>query len=299
MITLKQLEALRWIVALGSFEKAAERLHATQSAVSKRVQELEASLGVALFDRQGRSARVTDAGRDVLRLAERMLALRDEVMAVGSPSAGIAEVKFGVTELTALTWLPTLVSELRAAYPNIALEPEVDMSADLAAALAAGKLDFIVAPDTVWRPGFRAIPLATVQNAWMCSPELFLASHIVPLADLEKFCILTQGVRSGSGMRFGKWIEESGVAFSRHVTSNSLVALVGLTIAAIGISYLPAECFHGLVERGALRVIETDPPLPPVTYALMFRDGQSASVSAAIAAIARRACDFSRPIRWT
>lgn len=170
------------------------------------------------------------------------------------------------------------------------------MSADLAAALAAGTLDFEVAPDTIWRTGFRAVPLANVRNAWMSSPELFLDPRIVPLVELKKFAILTQGARSGSGMRFGKWIEERGVASSRHVTSNSLVALVGLTIAAIGISYLPAQCFHGLVERGALRVVETDPPLPPVTCVLMFRDGQSASLSAAIA---RRARHCSHPIRWT
>lgn len=299
MISLKQLEALRWIAVLGSFEKAAERLHATQSAISKRILELEASLGTPVFDRNGRSSRLTDKGREVLRLAEQMLGLRDEVMAIGArPTTMLRRLRFGVTELTAITWLPQLVAEIRAAYPLIALEPEVEMSGDLAQSLEAGALDFIVVPDSVWHAGFRSVPLASVQNAWLASPELFVGTGIIPLAALARLPILTQGMRSGSGMRFGKWIEESGVNFPRQVTSNSLVALVGLTVAALGVSYLPLPCFQGLVDRGALRVIETDPPLPAVPYALMFRSEESSNVVSAIVAIARRACDFATPVRW-
>lgn len=172
------------------------------------------------------------------------------------------------------------------------------MSVDPVESLAIGKLDFIVVPDSFWRPGFKALPLANVRNAWMCSPELMYERGLMKLEDLAKFSILTQGNRSGPGLVFGKWLEERRVRFPRQITSNSLVALVGLTIAAIGISYLPFICFQGLIEAGSLRTIETDPPLPVVTYVVMFLGDEASNLVSTISGMARTSCDFTRPIRW-
>ncbi|MFE1602164.1 LysR family transcriptional regulator [Methylobacterium sp. ID0610] len=299
MPTLKQLEALRWIAVLGSYEKAAERLNTTQSAVSKRIQELEARLGATVFDRNRRGARLTVKGEAILALAEEMLALHAKVVAAGtSEAAPIRQLRFGVTELIALTWLPAFVAEIRAAYPAIVLEPEVEPSTDLFRRLRDGTVDFIIVPDSLWQPGFKSVPLARVANAWMCGPALIHERGIVRLADLVRFTLLTQGSRSGTGLVFGKWLEECGIVFPRLVTSNSLIAIIGLTVAEIGISHLPLRCFEGLIEQGRLRVVETDTPLPPVTYVAMFRGDESVNLISVIASICRATCDFSRPIRW-
>lgn len=166
------------------------------------------------------------------------------------------------------------------------------------AVLRLDALRLAVAPDAFWRPGFKSMPRASVQNAWMCSQALFHDRGMVRLEELAKSSILIQGNRSGSGLVFGKWLEECGVTLPRLITSNSLVALIGLTIAAIGISYLPQRCFEGLIEQGKLRSVETDPPLPAVTYVAMFRGDESGNVISAISSIAHATCDFSHPIRW-
>ena len=64
---MQQLETFFWTVTLGSFSAAAEKLYATQSAVSMRVRELERTLGVELFDRTHRTARLTPKGRELAR----------------------------------------------------------------------------------------------------------------------------------------------------------------------------------------------------------------------------------------
>ncbi|RAI59591.1 LysR family transcriptional regulator [Roseicella frigidaeris] len=300
MPTIKQLEALRWIVALGSFERAAERLHTTQSAISKRIQELEAELRTPVFDRAQRSSRLTTKGEVIMALAEELLSVRDRILAVGTSHAvAMRHLRFGVTELTAMTWLPAFVGELRASYPNVVLEPEVNLSADLFESLKKGTLDFIIVPTAFRAAGARRVPLANVQNSWMCSPELFHERRVMRLEELARFNILTQGERSGSGLVFGHWLEEKNIKLPRMLTSNSLVALIGLTLAATGVSYLPQACFDGLVEQGKLWVISTDPPLPAVTYAMMFRPDESNNVVESIASIARATCNFSTPIRWT
>ena len=58
-MNMKQLETFYWVERLGSFSAAAERVHATQSTISMRIQELEQSLGVKLFDLSHRMARLT------------------------------------------------------------------------------------------------------------------------------------------------------------------------------------------------------------------------------------------------
>jgi DNA-binding transcriptional LysR family regulator len=66
----KQLETFETIVRLGSFAAAAAKLNATQSTVSARIQELEESLGVQLFDRAQRKANLTTKGRELVSYAQ-------------------------------------------------------------------------------------------------------------------------------------------------------------------------------------------------------------------------------------
>ena len=62
MLTFKQIEALYWTVRLGTFSASAQKLHTTQSAITKRIQELEADFDIALFDRSGHRAELTARG---------------------------------------------------------------------------------------------------------------------------------------------------------------------------------------------------------------------------------------------
>ena len=83
-----------WMVAkAGSVVGASERLHLTPQSVSGQLSAFEARLGVALFNRVGRRLELTEAGRRVLRYAEEIFALGDElvdVLVVDAPGLGRA-----------------------------------------------------------------------------------------------------------------------------------------------------------------------------------------------------------------
>ena len=113
-VTFKQLEALYWIVQLGTFAHAAQRLHASQSAISKRIGELEALFDTELFDRRQRSARLTEKGEEMFLVAKTLIEERDAALErLGSPEVSQRRVRIGVTELTAMTWLPRLVAGIQ------------------------------------------------------------------------------------------------------------------------------------------------------------------------------------------
>lgn len=298
MITLRQLEALRWIAELGTFERAATKLNMTQSAISKRIQELEEATGLCLFDRSQRGARLTVEGARVIALGQEMLATRDKILDM--KSAGrfpIRHLQLGVTELTALTWLPRLITTLRATYPGIHLLPEVDLSRSLFDRLLEGTIDIIVMPETFFDPLVSSIRLAEVQNSWMASPELISHQRTLSLDELGVYTILSQGPDSGSGSYFSRWLRTEGIAFERELSTNSLVALVGLTLAGLGVSYLPTACFRPLADTGQLRIIPTKPLLPSVPYGAMFRNDRPTAFNESVAQLMLQVCDFSTQYR--
>jgi hypothetical protein len=75
-MTLKQLEAFYWAATCLNFSVAAERVHLSVSSLSKRIAELEASLGVQLFDRSGRAAELTPQGEQLLPRIRELLQAR-------------------------------------------------------------------------------------------------------------------------------------------------------------------------------------------------------------------------------
>lgn len=294
-ITLKQLETIFWIARLGTFERAAMKLNTTQSAISKRIQELELSVGTDLFDRSLRGARLTEKGEYLVRIAEEMLDLQGRISSLrDGATVPVHRIRLGVTELIAMTWLPRMVTLLHQTYPGVVLEPEVDMARNLYERLLDDQVDVIVIPETFGAPEVTAVTLAQVQNEWMAAPGLVQgAGQTLTLQELSGYPILAQGTRSGSGLHFSKWMRNQGIVFPRQIGSDSMTALLGLTIAGLGISYMPRDCFSALIEEGKLEVIAAEPALPLVPYAAMYRNDRPTSVSKAVVDLARQACDFS------
>lgn len=293
-ITLKQLEALFWIVQLGTFERAALKLNTTQSAISKRIQELESAVRFAIFDRSQRGARLTERGEHLLAISGEMLGLAERIGELkASQDLAPRKLTIGVTELTAMTWLPRFVAALRHQYPTVTIEPEVDMSRPLYTRLIEGAIDLIVIPDAFERSEVTAVPLKSVVNVWMAKPGLVDIDKTLHISELTRLPILSQGGSSGSGVYLNKWLRENGTVFPRAISSNSLTALLGFTVAGLGVSYVPVDCFRPMIEEGKLEVIPTTPELPPVPYVAMYRDDRPNRVTAAVAQLAAQVCDFS------
>lgn len=298
MLSLKQLEALHWIVELGTFERAAQRLSTTQSTVSKRIQDLELATGLEVFDRSQRGARLTEKGEALLLLGRQMLGLAEQAQALQAGGAMPPRtLRLGVTELTAWTWLPKLVSALQHRYPALVLEPEVEVSRVLYERMRDGLVDMIIIPDTFRSPDVMSVLLSEVENAWMAKPGVIRPLRPLTLQQLAGYPVLTHGKRSGSGMHFSRWLKAQGVEIPRVIVSDSLNAMLGMTVAGLGVSYVPATCFRSLVESGKLEEIRVSPSLPPVPYSAMYMLDRPTSFIEEVVELARQACDFSRPFQ--
>jgi DNA-binding transcriptional LysR family regulator len=137
------------------------------------------------------------------------------------------------------------------------------MSRNLHERLREDAIDLIVIPETFSDPEITSVRLAEVTNVWMARPGLVTRRGKLALSDLADYPILMQGGKSGSGLYFNKWLKTEGVVFPRVLTCDSMTALLGLTVAGLGVSYLPL-CFRPLIEAGKLVIVPTRPALPPL-----------------------------------
>lgn len=294
-MTFKQLEALYWIAELGGFSQAALKLHTTQSAVSKRVQELELLFDTELFDRSQRSARLTEKGEEMFVLAKKLLEQRDAAVEQFSrPEVVERRVRIGVTEMTAMTWLPRLVDLIQRYYPKVVIEPDVDNSVQLRDKLLADEADVIVLPDAFNDNRFNSKVLGTVDYAWMCKPGTLDTRKVYRLHELAAHRLLVQGDRSGTGLLYTRWFKSLGFQPANVISSSNLVALIGMTVSGLGISYLPRQCLDPMRAAGMLDVIKTTPSPPDVSYVALYKGGERSTLVSSIIMLAQECCDFTR-----
>lgn len=293
MLTFKQLEAVFWVVRLGGFAQAAHQLHTTQSAISKRIREIEELFGTALFDRTLRAARLTDKGEEMFLLAKALLEHRDVALEQFQSAQTLQrQVRIGVTELTAMTWLPRLVSAIQTRYPRVVIAPQVDASAMLRDKLLADEVDLAIMPQVFDDQRFVARPVGSAEHVWMCKPGLLGRARRLQAHELAGQRLLTQDNRSGTGLLYSRWLRSVGVQPQETLVSSSVVALIGLTVSGMGVSYLPRQCLAPMIASGKLQALNVSPALPRTRYVAVCKADRPSALVTDIAELAQAHCDF-------
>jgi LysR family hydrogen peroxide-inducible transcriptional activator len=164
MPTLRQLEYLIAVADVGTFGAAAEAVHVSQPAMSAQIAELEQKLGVTLFERDRRGARVTPEGEAIVTAARRVIAEAEQLVRLATERRGdlVGQLSIGVIPTMAPYLLPTIVREVKRRYPAAELNLRELRTAELVEALLAGTLDLgvLAAPVPELDRGIEAVELA-------------------------------------------------------------------------------------------------------------------------------------------
>jgi LysR family hydrogen peroxide-inducible transcriptional activator len=150
MVTLPSLQQLRFLCALAEqchFGRAAESCAVTQSTLSGGIKELEARLGVTLFERSHRHVMLTPLGKEIATRAQRLLVDAEELVGLArnahEPLSG--PLRFGVIPTVGPYILPSLLPHLGTELPKLKLYVREAQTAVLLDKLAAGELDLLLA----------------------------------------------------------------------------------------------------------------------------------------------------------
>jgi DNA-binding transcriptional LysR family regulator len=267
MVDFKSIETFLWVVTLGSFRGAAQRLNTTQPAISQRIAQFEREMGVKLLNRDHRVASPTPSGRQLMVYAEKLIGLRSEMMAeVGDRSAMRGVMRLGVAETIVHTWLSRLIKSVNTAYPNLSLEIEVDITPNLSARLLAQEIElaFVVGPLSA--SGMRNRVLCDYPIGFLASPSLGLGNGRLTVHDLAKFPIITFPRKTQPYEIVRSLFNQPDLPPIRLHASASLAPVIHMAIEGLGIAVIPTAIVENELADGRLQLLSTDLTLSPLTF---------------------------------
>lgn len=286
-VDFKNLETFLTVATLGSFRKAAEQLHATQPAISQRISQLEESLGARLLVRESRTVTPTPRGRDALIYAEKLLALRAELInAVGETSAIEGSLRIGVAETIVHTWLPIFIQQVSTVFPRLSLEIEVDISPNLRERLLNREIDLAFLMEGFAVDPLSSKPLCSHRLAFIASPQLAPDDKPMTLHELARHPIMTFSRRTKPYKAVYDTFNQPDLPRVRINASASLATLVHMAEVGLGIAAIPPAIVRHHLKDGRLKQIETGITFPPVTFRAAWLPGIDSRATEKVAEIA-------------
>ncbi|WP_062764224.1 LysR family transcriptional regulator [Sphingopyxis terrae] len=269
-ISIYHIETLLWIDRLGTFSAAAERLNTTQPAVSARMRELEQRLGSTLFRRDGRTMSLTPAGRKLVNDCTPLL--RDMQLALlgsGGFNEASGVVRIGAGEIAAASCLPPFVAALKAEMPNVALEIEIDLTANLIQQLLTGRTDLAFAAGPIAHPALRTSPIGEVALLWLANPAV--AALFERGTGEQQVPVWSLASPSPIHGRMREAIAASRIAQKSLNLCNNARMMIDIARAGGGVGIFPEPMVRAEVAAGALVELAGLPALAPVEFRVAMR----------------------------
>ncbi|MGU7772974.1 LysR substrate-binding domain-containing protein [Burkholderia sp. MR1-5-21] len=240
---LTDLQAFRAVVELGSFRKAADAIHISQPALSRRIEKLEEALGVRLFERTTRSVTLTTVGRTFAPSAGQVLDDLD-VALLGIrdvSSSRLGHVTIACVPSVAYYFLPNVIARFRARYPKIRIKL-IDASAnEVLDAVVSGEADFGVSFMGSQEPGVEFRTLLQERFVAACRRDHPLAAKKrVTWSELYEYDYVSVDKTSGNRLLLDQALagiapRTPSVCETRHVTT-----MLGLVEAGLGVAAVPS-----------------------------------------------------------
>jgi DNA-binding transcriptional LysR family regulator len=267
MVDFKSIETFLWVVTLGSFRGAGQRLNTTQPAISQRIAQLEREMGVKLLNRDNRVVSPTPSGRQLMLYAEKLISLRAEMLAeVGDRSAMRGVLRLGVAETIVHTWLPLLIKSVNTAYPNLSLEIEVDITPNLTARLLGQEIELAFLLGPLAGSGVRNRVLCDYPIGFLASPSLGLPAGPLKIRDLAKFPIITFPRKTQPYETIQSLFNRPDLPPIRLHASASLGTVVHMAVEGLGIAVIPTAIVENELADRRLQLLSTDFRIPPLTF---------------------------------
>ena len=259
-VTLRQLRVFASAARHLSFARAAEELHLTPPAVSMQIKELEAEVGLTLFDREGRSVSLTTTGEYFVSHARRVLAALKDAEDTVARFKGLTggQLTVGLVS-TAQYFLPGLLARFRAEHPHVDLKLRVGNREQLAALMQGNEVDLAVMgrPPREWAT--RAEPFAMHPHVLVTAPDHpFTRTERVSAAALAREPFIVREPGSGTRAALQEYLDGFHLHVRMVMEMNSNETIKQTVMAGLGVSLLSLHTVGMEVRQGLIATPEVE-----------------------------------------
>ncbi len=255
----QSLQAFLAVAESGSFSRAAEQLHLTQPAVSKRIAVLEDQIDARLFDRIGRRVGLTEAGRVLLPRARQILVMVDDSRrALGNLEDSVAgSLTLATSHHIGLHRLPPLLKAYTRDHPEVRLDLHFLDSEEAYQGVLDGSLEMAVVtlaphPDRQ----LKVVPVWVDRLCFVCAPDHPLTGRgRLDLRELCAFDAVLPGPLTFTRSLIESRFASAGLDLPVALSTNYLETLKMMTAIGLGWSLLPER-----LVAGELHELEVDHP---------------------------------------
>jgi DNA-binding transcriptional LysR family regulator len=267
------LEGFLAIAGEGSFQKAADSLHITQTALTRRLQNLEATLGVKLVERTTRSVALTRIGSDFLPQARRLLSdlsnALTEIQQSGRAHRG--DIVIACVPTAGVQFLPRVIQEYAARYPQNRVKILDHASSGVVDAILRREAEFGINIGGTHHPELTAIPLLRDRFVLICRDDYPLVKlKSVPWKRLGAYRLIFAGEVSGNRPLLDVALERTNVTLQSHFEVQRSSTAMGLVAAGVAAAVVPGLA----IQRGAyprIKVLRLVDPVVSRSLALITR----------------------------
>jgi LysR family transcriptional regulator, regulator for metE and metH len=256
MIERTHLSIIREVERQGSLTAAAGVLCLTQSALSHTMKKLEQALGTDIWLREGRSLRLTQAGKHLLGLAERLLPQleQSEARLQQFAQGERGTLSIGMECHPCYQWLLKVVSPYLTAWPDVDVDVKQKFQFGGIGALFAHEIDLLVTPDPLHKKGLHFEPVFDYEQVLVVNRHHALASssYVVP-DQLGSEVLITYPVEPERLDIYNQFLQPAGVSPKRRKIIETTDIMMQMVASGRGVTALP----RWLVEEyaGKLDVI--------------------------------------------
>lgn len=282
MLDIDQLRTFIAIAETGSFTRAADVVHKTQSAVSMQMKRLEERLGKDVFARDGRASRLTEDGERLLDYARRMLKLNNEAVASFNKEELAGRVRLGVPDDYAERYLPEIMAAFSHSNPRVELSVVCEPSPELIERITEGELDLAIITQGERKARLPLEVFRQEQLLWVASQRQFVhGEDPLPLALGRPTCNWRRMAVEA--------LEKAGRRYRVLYSSWNASAVSAAVMAGLAVSVLPESAVRPGMR--VLGIADNFPPLGVTTIGLMRSPHERSALADALAAHVIQALD--------
>lgn len=274
---LRQLEALRAVLATGTTTQAGELLGLTQSAVSRLINQLENELGLNIFDRQHGRLRITPEGQQFYSVAGKLLSGIDQIMATARDIRTMKTGTLRIIAMPALAYgvLPNTIANINNRFHQIKISIEMGPRHDVEEGVESAQFDFGLATLPINRQGIKVESLFTADGVCVLPKGHPLAKKSEILAeDLSGLPFIS--MNSGSLLRYQTDDLFGRLGIQRHLSIEAPSTLLATNLVAKGLGVSIVHPFIAL-DYGDKVVSRPFKPSIRYEYGLLFPATQTRS----------------------